>query len=355
MASMVEQQQMAEEAQQRQDQRVQQQPQDQNQQPSQKLLEDEDIALEVHKRKIINNVVQGEGKNTHRLIHLPEVREELDRINANLVPTYDEILKIAEFLDWVMPSDEKLHMMQNMPQFFGGFNSVDWMPSQPNFKNDDDGEQNMGDVEEIRDGKDPVITAVGVDFPMLIHETVKGIYELIASNAIPSDAYVAETVMLNTDTLQDEIEDLRYGPFIAADLRDFVNANPLSNQVKNLREHVFGKMTLMPTDEFLALMKGILMKTPRSRAFIDELCQEVEAEVRQNALDIAFAEGDVDAAIPQEDDDVLDPETEKAPKPVQAVKEIDYSKKTKKELNELINDALEAGDYATVDKLRHFL
>ena len=65
--------------------------------------------------------------------------------------------------------------------------------------------------------------------------------------------------------------------------------------------------------------------------------------------------GDVDAAIPQEDDDVLDPETEKAPKPVQAVKEIDYSKKTKKELNELINDALEAGDYATVDKLRHFL
>lgn len=356
-----EQQQMAERAQQQQDQRVQQQPQDQNQQPTQQLLEDEDVVLEVHKRKIINNIVQGEGKNTHRLIHLPEVREALDRINENLFPLYDEILKIAEYLDWVIPAEEKLFMMQNMPQFFGGFNSIDWKqtpdltnkPFDPNESSDDEG--GMGEIEN-REGKDPVINAIGVDFPMLIHETVKGVYELIASNAIPADAYIAETVMMNTDTLQDEIEDLRYGPFIAADLRNFINENPLSNTVTNLREHVFGRIVLMPANEYLALMKGILMKTPQARTYIDEVCVEVEAEIRQRELDIRFSEGDIDAgrADEHEDDDVLEPgKEEKTTESVSS--EIDYSKKTKQQLDALMNEALDNGDFETVKKIGAFL
>lgn len=357
-----EQQDMAEQAQQQQDQRVQQQPQDQNQQPTQELVSDDDVILEVHKRKIINNVVQGEGKNTHRLIHLPEVREALDAINPNLFTVYDEILKIAEYLDWVIPMEEKLFMMQNMPEGFGGFNSIDWKQpegfdnDQPDFNNNNDDEEgDMGDVEQMRQGKDPVINAIGVDFPMLIHETVKAIYELIASNAIPPDAYVAETVMMNTDTLQDEIEDLRYGPFIAADLRNFVIENPLSNQISNLREHVFGKIVQMPANEFLALTKAILLKTPQARNYIDNLCTEIAAEVRQNEYDRRFGEDgeydDDDTTLPPPAAGGANRATPLEPEDV----ETDYSTLSKTELTALMDEALDKGDFDAVAKIRPFL
>lgn len=357
------QQDMAEQAQQQQDQRVQQQPQDQNQQPTQELVSDEDIILEVHKRKIINNVVQGEGKNTHRLIHLPEVREALDNINPNLFNIYDEILKIAEYLDWVIPMEEKLYMMQNMPEGFGGFNSIDWKQPEgqfdndkPDFLNQEGGEQgDMGDVEALRQGKDPVINAIGVDFPMLIHETVKAIYELIASNAIPPDAYVAETVMMNTDTLQDEIEDLRYGPFIAADLRNFINENALSNQIVNLREHVFGKIIQLPANEFLALMKAILMNTPQARTYIDEQCNDVAAEVRQNEYDRRFGE---DGEYDGDDTTLPPPTTNVTPNReanVEEADEVDYSDLSKAELDVLMDEALDKGDFDTIEKIRPFL
>ncbi len=187
---------------------------------------------------------------------------------------------------------------------------------------------------------------------------MKCIYELIASNAIPTDAYIAETVMMNTDTLQDEIEDLRYGPFIAADLRNFINQNELSNQVTNLREHVFGKIITLPANEFLALMKGILLQTPQARTYIDNLCQEIAAEIRQRDIDIRFGEGDfsTDENIKASDDDVLDNvDNTKEAETDEIVDVVDYSKKSKQELTNLMDEALDKGDFETVSKIRPFL
>lgn len=395
------QQQKAEMAQQNQDRRVQNQPVHMNQQPTQTLLDDESLILEVHKRKIINNIIQGEGKNTHRLIHMEEVRNELNTINPTLFSAYDEVLKIAEFLDWIIPMEEKLYMMKNMTEGFGGFNTVDWYrpgqqgpdrpqvnerqnpfaqpqnpfqrpnnpfqepphpqnpfqnpgtPVQGRLQNDN---IDFGDIDPNRTGKDPVITAVGVDFPMLIHETVKGIYELIGSGAIPTDAFIAETVMMNTDTLQDEIEDLRYGPFIAADFRNFVNINPLSNHIPNLREHVFGKIIQLQANEFLALIKSILLQTPQARTYIDGLCEEIAAEVRQQERDINFGAGNYTDVVSEteEDENVL---TETEPEAILQPQEdeVDFSKMSTKDLAKMMDKALDEGDFDLVAKIREHL
>lgn len=343
-------------------------PQQGQGQPQQRELTDAQIALEVHKRKMINNIIQGEGKNTHRLIHSPEVREELDNIEPGLFDVYDQILKSAEFLDWTMPAEAKLHMMENMPEGHGGFVSVDWKqaPDQEDFKGRsaedilkdlEEGDSIEDHSEEIGDifnaGQVPVINAIGVDFPMLIHETVKGIYELIASAVIPEDPHTAETVMMNTDTLADEIEDLRYGPFIAGDLRDFINENPVSDQYSNLREHVFGMMIQLDAEEFLELVKGILLKTPVARRKVDDMISEIAATLRDQQLEIGF--GGSEDEYKEEDSDVAEPE---APKKKQAEpvandeeKEIDYSKMRKADLQKLLDDALDAGDYELAGKI----
>lgn len=359
-----EQEELADEAKRQQEQRVQSQPQHQNAQPTMRRVTDEEVALEVHKRKIINNVIQGEGKNTHRLIHAPEVREELDNINIELFETYDNVLKIAEFFDWTIPSEQKLDMMENIPEGHGGFVSVDWKSpeSEPMFNNNDADEYDEnthGEIPDLREfgefeNKIPVINAIGVDFCMLIHETVKGIYELIASAAIHPDADVAKTVLLNTDTLADEIEDLRYGPFIAGDIRDFINQNDATNNVDNIREHLFGKIIQLPSDEFLSLVKEILLKTPTARLTVDEMISDIVAELRQRELDIRFSNEDYNT---YDEDTVLDrPENAKAEEVESDERdEIDFSKMSKSDLQALLDHSLDEGDFETVSKIAPFL
>ena len=183
---------------------------------------------------------------------------------------------------------------------------------------------------------------------MLLHETVKGIYELIAAVGIPDDEETAETVIMNTDTLADEIEDLRYGPEIAADLRDFISAFPEYESIPNLREHVFGKMMAMDAKDFLELMYMILIEDPKAKPVVQEFIDEIAEEIGKYELGQAGIDND-------------DYEPEETPgrapaEPVQAgQEEIDYSELTKREIQKLIDKALDAKDFDTVRDLAKYL
>ena len=78
------------------------------------------------------------------------------------------------------------------------------------------------DLQELFSSGNPVIKARGIDFPMLLHETVKGIYELLSAPGLPEEESVAQTVLMNTG-LSDEPEDWKYGPRIANDFFAFLN------------------------------------------------------------------------------------------------------------------------------------
>jgi hypothetical protein len=211
----------------------------------------------------------------------------------------------------------------------------------------------------------PVIRARGIDFVMLIHETVKGIYELITSRGIPEDTELASNVFLNTETFEDEAEDFKYGPQIAADLRDFINANRKTDSYPNVREFVFGKMMEMDAESFLKLMKGVLMKTPESRSqidrFIDEVISELEGydkEVSKWEMEQKFA--DKPEETPEEDETGLAPageeedEIEKL-KRATAEREQDYASMSPREINDLIDQALDEGDFERVRMLSGYL
>jgi hypothetical protein len=48
---------------------------------------------------------------------------------------------------------------------------------------------------------------------MLIHETVKGVYKLIMAHAIPEDKELALKIKNAVQTLEDETQDVKYGPY----------------------------------------------------------------------------------------------------------------------------------------------
>jgi len=322
-----------------------------------KELEDAGVISEIQRRKIANNITQGEAKNTKLCLNLPEVSEGLIRIlgrerGEKYLELLNKITEMASFFDWQIPMEVQLAMWERDKSGFSGSVRVEWDTPKDNEESEDLAQKILDelmqdsdvpeDAEELFNLTGPTIHALGSDFAMLLHETVKGIYELIAANAIPQDEETAETVIMNTDTLADEIEDLRFGPEIAADLRDFVNKFPETNTIPNLRERIFGKMMLMqPAQKFLDLMFYILNEDSKAKPIVQEMINEIKKEISDYELSLAGVDTDDEYEVPAEGP---------------ARQEVDdVSQLSQREIQKLIDDALDAGDYDKVRDLAQYL
>jgi hypothetical protein len=344
--------------------------------PKFREINDPELINRIHKAKVGNNIIQGEAKNTKHMLHTDEVKDGLKRIFAynydEIFSAWDEISKLADKMDWIIPVDVKSRMMEQAPEGMAGAVKVDWKPKEKEESDEDFAQKilqdlsagedpNQEDVEQFQEeieGTTPVIKARGIDFPMLLHETVKGIYELIASvsqpgqDASPEEIEKAETVKFNVSSFEDEAEDFRTGPEIAADFRDFINQNPDSSYSPNMRAFIFGKMmdeSYMTPDEFLNLFRGILNKTPEARAKVDSMISEIVEELKRYEL------GEVLGHEEKTEDDI-DYDSLGISKPKESEEEdIDYSKLSQKEISNLIDSALDKGDFKEVEKLTQFL
>jgi hypothetical protein len=335
----------------------------------------EEYELEVHKRKITNNIIQGEAKNTKHVIHSDFCKEGLIKIygetkGKEIHSIFDRITKIMDSLDWVIPEEHQRDMWNGEGAGgFAGKSEVKW-DKKP--KNDEESEEdeddesaieNNGDINEEKakeqlEGGKATIVAYGVDFPMLIHEAVKGIYELIATAGQSKNIEIAKKVQIEADDLFNELEDLRYGPFIAADLRDFISIHRDIDKYPNIRESFFGRLVILEAKEFLSLMKGILLKSPSARRKVDSMIDEIIKELDEWELSQhidTYEEEDNEKSDDNFADDVLDRITKGEEVEEKEETEIDYSKLSRRELQSEIDDALDNGDFKLVKKLSSFL
>jgi hypothetical protein len=286
-------------------------------------------------------------------------------------------------MDWIIPIEVKADMMERAPQGMAGAVSVDWKPKQKEeeekeeesdddfakrilddlAKGDEPDEEDKEEFGEEVQGATPRIRARGIDFPMLIHETVKGIYQLIASIQFPAEdaskeeIEMAQTVKLNISSFEDEAEDFRTGPEIAADFRDFINQNPEATH-PNMRAFIFGKMmdsNYISDADFLKLFRGILNKTPDARRKIDEMIDEVNKELNQYELgQVIDVEEPTYNFDNEEEDDTMIPGKSEQEAPQQQ-SSVDYSELSQRELTELIDDALDKKDFKRVEMLAQYM
>ena len=375
---------------------------DQPEMPKFREIKDENVKKEIHKRKIANMVIQGEAKNTKHLLHTEEVKEGLNEIFGNrngerLFNLLDEITKTADKLDWVIPEDIKAQMMEEMPDGMAGACKVDWKPKE---KKDDEEEEKKpdlgleGDEEDenqeeetpLEQGETPILRARGVDFAMLLHEAVKGLFEILSLAGIPEDKEVSKLVISNTG-MSDEPQDFKYGPEIASDLRDFVNENSKVDKYPNVREELWKLMIdkeTMPTDQFLELMRGILSKTDKAKRDVDRLLDKVIKMIEEEKAGIddynrkmdeyeqelknyedeknrprnEYEEEDGEFADGKEEESEIDKLVKRSLNNEDDNQsdsgEPDYSKMSPRELDNLMNQALDNEDYALAHKIAQY-
>ncbi len=324
-------------------------------------IKDNELIKRIHKAKLGNNIIQGESKNTKHILHSDEVKDGLKEIfgddSYSIFSMWDEISKLADKMDWLIPIEIKSDMMEQAPEGMAGAVNVEWEPKEEKEESEDEDGNKEGSEEDFNteepDEMVPVIKARGIDFPMLLHETVKGIYELIASVSQPGldaseeEIKKAQTVKLNVSSFMDEAEDFRTGPEIASDFRDFINENPDSSYSPNIRAFVFGKMmdeSYMSPEEFLKLFRGILNKSDEARNKVDSIITEIVDELKKYDLGEVIGHDDVDDEFESPEIDTKE-ETEV----------VDYSELSQRNLQKLIDDALDDGDFDEVKKLSGYL
>jgi len=223
----------------------------------------EKFDMEKAKRRFINSLIQGASKKGHYMFHL--VEEQLNTINPELINLYGVLMSINDLLYWIMPDQMVMSAAGS-------------------------GEGVQGS-EEIDDTTDPpTIRAKGLFFPVLVHELIKGVYEVLGTQGLPDDPRAAEMVMGQTDTLPYEVWDLRLGPVI---WRKFTEAYPeklYDDDMREIQNYLFSRFSALSTDEFFEVARLILSGSPQGKKILERMVNDIISELKQQEYDDAMSQ-----------------------------------------------------------------
>ena len=221
--------------------------------------------MEKAKRRFINSLIQGAAKKGHYMFAL--VQEELDRLDPRLLNLYGVLMSIADLMYWIVP-DQMTQMMAGQGEGVQG-------------------------SEEVDDTTDPpTIKAKGLFFPVLVHELLKGVYEVLGTQGLPDDPKAAELVMGSQDTLPYEIWDLRLGPVI---WEKFIAAYPedlFEDDLREIQNYLFSRFSALTTEEFFEVAREILGETDKGRKIVKRMVDEIIEELRQYDYEDALSSDD---------------------------------------------------------------
>ena len=205
----------------------------------------QNLDLEKAKRRMINAIIQGASKKGHYMFHL--VPERLQQItgNPNILNLYGTLMSINDLTYWQVSDD----IIKGLGNSAAGKESAE------------------GPEEEGGPGK---VIARGINFPVLVHELIKGTLELFALQGRPEDGF--EEVESTEDTLEKEMWDLRLGPAIWDRIRNQFPEEILTDENKvELQNYLLLEIFKLPAKKFLVLVKELLSGSDRGKRMMNEL------------------------------------------------------------------------------------
>lgn len=205
-------------------------------------------AEEVKKRRFINAMIQGAAKKCNHMFHL--VEDELTDLNPKLPNQYSKLMSNADYMYFVIP---------NMDDGIAGGKVHVQFPSEKNPK--------------------AIITAEAMVFPVLIHELVKGVMELISAHGLPQDKKIGEYVINKSDYTSAEAWDMRLGPALWGKFTNLLEAEDF-----NLKHQIYMELVKLPVSEFNKTMREIMANTKDGKKIIENLGKQIKQELSEDEL-----------------------------------------------------------------------
>jgi len=188
---------------------------------------------ELEKRSIIKKIQQGASIRGAFAFLL--FRDYLDALDETLVEKYNEILKLSF---GIYDNDEAIAMLlamiaqkQNMP---GGESEMVYN----------------------KDNKQFVIKARAICFPMLVHEIVKGLFEIIGTEGFGADKKQNQAIVNMVDKLSGEPDDLRNGKFLYDAIANVYNNSNINDN--RVREIFIAEIYKLPFKELKSFVENAI-------------------------------------------------------------------------------------------------
>ena len=225
----------------------------------------ERLNLERAKRRLINAISQGASKKGHYSYHL--VGDEILDITKSdtILDLYGVMMSINDTTYWQFP-DMFLSQMGKSGQVAG--------------------------TEEIEQGEPPIIKVRAQNFPVAVHECIKGYLELLAVHGRPRDENgdfdeeLWNKVSGYEDTMDKEMWDLRLGPSIWNRVRSMLpDEVVIDENEEGLQAYFLSSLYTLESKEFLTIMKEVMGKTPKGEKMIKDHYDSIRKDINKNYYD----------------------------------------------------------------------
>lgn len=201
---------------------------------------------EVYKRRFLNAMIQGAAKKCNHMFHM--VEEELTNMEPRLANHYAKMMSAADYMYYVMPQ------MENGTT--GGVVRVQF-PTASNPK--------------------AVIHVQAMVFPVLIHELVKGVMELLSAHGLPKDKKIGEYVINKADFLAAEPWDMRLGPALWEQFTTSIDPDDFE-----LKHHIYADLAALPVQEFNQKMREIMCGSQDGKQLIKSMVTEIRNGLQED-------------------------------------------------------------------------
>jgi hypothetical protein len=209
---------------------------------------------EVYKRRFLNAMTQGAAKKCSHMFHM--IDDELTDLDPRLPNKYSKMMAAADYMYYVIPE------MEN--GINGGVVRVQF-PTKTNPK--------------------AVIYAQAMVLPVLIHELVKGVMELLSAHGLPKNKKVGEFVINKADFLAAEPWDMRMGPALWTRFTEAIEPDDFE-----LKHHIYSELAALPVREFNQKMREIMAGTKEGKAIVKGIVAEVKSALQEDEFNEAMDE-----------------------------------------------------------------
>jgi hypothetical protein len=226
------------------------------------------------KRRIINGITQGASiRGTFAFLLF---REYLDDLGDDMVNRYNELMKsVFGIYDDENAIAQMLALLAQGQKLQGGESEAYY----------DEETETL------------VINATAICFPMLVHEIVKGLYEILSLQGFGADAEQNKKIVSKVDKLSNEPNDIRFGKIMF----DAINKVYIKSEINDtrVRDLFFPEMYKIDDEtEFVNFVVNALENklTPTQEKWAMDTMRDIERNLKAN-------DAKINKDIPNDEDD----------------------------------------------------
>lgn len=285
---------------------------------------DEELEDEVMKRRMLNGMTHGASRKGQNLVHM--AGDVLSKLGPSAREDYSKLLAANDFVYWAIDRDT--------------------------IKRESTSGVHAGNVVVDLEGK-PKIYAQGMTFAFLLHELTKGAMELLSMGGSHQDEEVFKYVEDKTDHLDAEPDDIRLGVGLWEKILEFIDV-----ENKKHETYFYHELVSKPAREFNEIIKGLMNNDKEIMDKVRKISNDIIEEIKNEEYEDAIGHYK-DDTTPNDNkgdeegfsDDVISNLMGGDETPT----EDDYSTMSNKQLNDLLNQAIDNGDFDKAGEIGSYL